>query len=58
MEAYVARHEVHVDYEHGQHYSREELKSVLAGHTLCDQQGNKAGSGTMLENTGGNDQLC
>ena len=29
MEAFVARHEVHVAYEHGQHYSREELKSAV-----------------------------
>ena len=28
MKAFVARHEVHVDYEHGQHHSREELKSA------------------------------
>ena len=29
MEAFVARHEVHVDYEYGRHYSREELKSAI-----------------------------
>ena len=31
-------------------FSTEELEK-------CDQQGNKPGSGTMLENTGDNDQL-
>ena len=29
MEAFVARYEVQVYYEHGQHYSREELKSAI-----------------------------
>ena len=29
MEAFVPRREVHVDYEHGQHYSWEELKSAV-----------------------------
>ena len=29
MKAFVARHEVHVNYEHGQHHSREELKSAI-----------------------------
>ena len=29
MKAFVARHEVHVNYEHGQHHGREELKSAI-----------------------------
>ena len=29
MKAFVARHEVHVNYEHGQHHSREEFKSAI-----------------------------
>ena len=38
MEAFVARHEVHVDYKHGQHHSREELKSAITVFLQSDKK--------------------